>query len=140
MMKISQSKKQLKCCFNEYIELMIYQTSLCSIKILSSSSFFESLFANDWAFFFNCLLFIIFRLMIKVNESIKMLKNIFVSFVFTYKMTDSSDCSWLSLLIIISCFQSFSWFSSLWIRAFILVWMLWMCQNWLKLVNDLVEI
>ena len=37
MMKISQSKKQLKCCFNEYIKLMIYQISLCSIEILWKS-------------------------------------------------------------------------------------------------------
>ncbi len=47
MMKISQLKRQLKCCFNEYIELTIYQASLYLIEILNSSSFFESFFAND---------------------------------------------------------------------------------------------
>ncbi len=123
MMKISQSKRQLKCCFNEYmIELMIYQASLYSIKILSSSSFFESFFANDWAFLFDCSSFITFKSIIKVNESIRMLSDIFVSSVHTCKMTDLSDYLWLSLLIIISCLQSFSWFSSSWTRAFILIW------------------
>ncbi len=122
MMKISQSKKQLKCCFNEYIKLMIYQTSLCLIKILSSSSFFESLFANDWAFFFNCSSFIILRSIIKANKSIKMLKDIFISSVHTCRMIDSSDYSWLNLSTITSCFQSFFWFFSSWIKTFILIW------------------
>ncbi len=108
MMKISQLKRQLKCCFNEYIELMIYQASLYSIKILSSFSFFESFFANDWAFLFDYSSSITLRLMIKANESIRMLSDIFISSVHTCRMTDSSDYSWLSLLIITSCLQSFS--------------------------------
>ncbi len=122
MMKISQSKRQLKCCFNEYIELMIYQASLYSIEILSSSSFFESLFANDWAFLFNCLLPITLRSTIKANESIRMSSDIFVSSVHTCRMTDSSDYSWSSLSTITSCLQPSSWSSSSWTRAFILVW------------------
>ncbi len=124
MMKISQSKRQLKCCFNEYIELMIYQASLYSIEILSSFSFFESFFANNWAFLFDCSSFITLRSMIKANKSIKMLSNIFVSSVYTCRMIDSSDYLWLSLLTITSCFQSFSWLSSSWIRTFTLVWTL----------------
>ncbi len=92
------------------------------IKILSSSSFFESFFANDWAFLFDCSSFIIFRSTIKVNESIRMLSDIFVSSVHTCRMTDSSDYSWLSLLIITSYLQSSSWFSSSWTRAFTLIW------------------
>ncbi len=111
-MKISQSKRQLKCCFNEYIELMIYQASLYSIEILSLSSFFESFFTNDWAFRFDCSLSITLRSMIKANKSIRMLSDIFVSSVCTCRMTDSSDYSWLSLLTITSCLQSSSWFSS----------------------------
>ncbi len=122
MMKISQSKRQLKCCFNEYIELTIYQASLYLIEILSSSSFFESFFANDWAFLFDCLSSITLRSTIKANESIRMLSDIFVSFVHTCKTTGSSDYSWSSLSTITSCFQSFSWFSSSWTRAFILIW------------------
>ncbi len=122
MMKISQSKRQLKCCFNEYIKLTIYQASLYSIKILSSSLFFESFFANDWAFLFDCSSSIIFRSMIKANKSIRMLSDIFVSSVHTCRTTDSSDYSWSSLLTIMSCLQSSSWFSSSWTRAFILVW------------------
>ncbi len=102
MMKISQSKRQLKCCFNEYIKLMIYQASLYSIKILSSSSFFESFFVNDWAFLFDCSSFIIFRSMIKTNELIRMLSDIFISSVYTCKMIDLSDYLWLSLLTITS--------------------------------------
>ena len=103
---------------------MIYQASLYSIKILSSLSFSESFFTNDWAFLFNYSLFIILRSMIKANESIRMLKDIFISSVCTCRMTDSSDCSWSSLSTITSCFQSSSWFSSSWIRTFILVWAL----------------
>ncbi len=122
MMKISQSKRQLKCCFNEYIELTIYQASLYLIKILSLSSFFESFFANDWAFLFDCSSSITFRLMIKVNKLIRMSSDIFVSSVHICKMTDSNDYSWLSLLTITSCLQSFSWFSSSWTRTFILIW------------------
>ncbi len=122
MMKISQLKRQLKCCFNEYIKLTIYQASLYSIEILSLSSFFESLFANDWAFLFNCSSSIILRLMIKANKSIKMLSDIFVSSVCTCRTTDSSDYSWSSLLTIMSCLQSSSWLSSSWTRTFILIW------------------
>ncbi len=122
MMKISQSKRQLKCCFNEYIELTIYQASLYLIEFLSSSSFFESFFANDWAFLFDCSSSIILRSMIKANESIRMSSDIFVSSVHTCRTTDSSDYLWSSLLIIMSCFQSFSWSSSSWTRAFTLVW------------------
>ncbi len=122
MMKISQSKRQLKCCFNEYIKLMIYSALLYSIEILISSSFFESFFANDWAFLFNCSSFITLESTIKANESIKMLSDIFVSSVYTCRMIDSSDYSWLSLSTIMSCLQSFSWSSSSWTRAFILIW------------------
>ncbi len=122
MMKILQSKRQLKCCFNEYIELTIYQASLYSIEILSSSLFFESFFANDWAFLFNCSSSITFRSMIKANELIRILSDIFVSSVHTCRTTDSSDYSWLSLLTITFCFQSSSWFSSSWTRTFILIW------------------
>ncbi len=132
MMKISQSKKQLKCCFNEYIELTIYQASLYSIEILSSPSFFESLFANDWAFLFDCSLSIIFRSMIKANESIRMSSDIFVSSVHTCRTIDSSDYSWSSLLIITSCLQSFSWFSSSWTRIFTLVWALTLTSSSIK--------
>ncbi len=122
MIKISQSKKQLKCCFNEYIELTIYQASLYSIEILSSSSFFESFFANDWAFLFDCSSSITLRSTIKANKSIRMSSDIFVSSVYTCRTTDSSDYSWSSLSTITSCLQSSSWFSSSWTRTFILVW------------------
>ncbi len=122
MMKISQSKRQLKCCFNEYIELTIYQASLYSIEILSSPSFFESLFANDWAFLFDCSSSITFRLTIKANESIRMSSDIFVSSVHTCRTTDSSNYSWSSLSTITSCLQSSSWLSSSWTRTFTLVW------------------
>ncbi len=122
MMKISQSKRQLKCCFNKYIELMIYQASLYSIKIFSSSSFSESFFANDWAFLFDCSSFITFKSTIKANESIRMSSDIFVLSVHICRMTDLSDYSWSSLLIITSCSQSSSWFSSSWTRAFIFIW------------------
>ncbi len=129
---MSQSKRQLKCCFNEYIELMIYQTSLYLIEILSSSSFFESFFANDWAFLFNCSSSITFRLTIKANESIRMLSDIFVSSVYTCRMTDSSDYSWLSLLTIMFYLQSSHWFSSSWTKAFTLVWALTLTSSSMK--------
>ncbi len=122
MMKISQLKRQLKCCFNEYIKLMIYQASLYSIEILSLSSFFESFFANDWAFLFDCSSFITFRSMIKANKSIKMSSDIFVSSVHTCRITDSSDYSWSSLSTITFCLQSSSWSSSSWTETFTLVW------------------
>ncbi len=122
MMKISQSKRQLKCCFNEYIKLMIYQASLYSIKILSSSSFFESFFANDWAFLFDCSLSITLKSTVKANESIRMSSDIFISSVHTCRMTDSSDYLWSSLSTITSCLQSSSWLSSSWTRAFTLIW------------------
>ncbi len=122
MMKISQSKRQLKCCFNEYIELMIYQASLYLIEILSSPSFFESFFANDWAFLFDCSSPITLRSTVKANESIRMSSNIFISSVYTCRTTSSSDYSWLSLSTITPCFQSSSWLSSSWTRTFTLVW------------------
>ncbi len=132
MMKISQSKRQLKCCFNEYIKLTIYQASLYSIEILNSSSFFESFFANDWAFLFDCLSSITLRSTIKANESIRMSSDIFVSSVCTCRTTDSSDYSWSSLSTITSCFQSFSWSSSSWTRTFTLVWALILTSSSMK--------
>ncbi len=47
MTREPRRKKQLNCYFNEYIELTVYLTSSYSIKVLSSLSFFESLFVND---------------------------------------------------------------------------------------------
>ncbi len=136
MMKILQLKRQLKCCFNEYIELMIYQASLYSIEILSLSSFFESFFANDWAFLFDYSLFITFRSMIKANKSIRMSSNIFVLSVHICKTTDLSDYLWLSLLIITSCSQSFSWLSSSWTRTFILIWALTLTSSSMKVLTN----
>ncbi len=136
MMKISQSKRQLKCCFNEYIKLTIYQASLYSIEILSSSSFFKSFFANDWAFLFNCSSFITLRSTIKANESIRMLSDIFVSSVYTCRTTDSSDYSWLSLLTITSCFQSFSWLSSSWTRTFTFIWVSTLTSSSMKALTN----
>ncbi len=132
MMKISQLKKQLKCCFNEYIKLKIYQASLYSIEILSSSSFFESFFANDWAFLFNCSSSITFKLTIKANESIRMSSDIFDSSVHICRTTDLSDYLWLSLLTITFCHQSSSWVSSSWTRTFILVWVLTLTSSSMK--------
>ncbi len=60
--------------------------------------------------------------MIKVNKSIRMLKDIFDSSVHICKMIDLNDYSWLSLSTITSCSQSSSWLSSLWTRTFILIW------------------
>ncbi len=122
MMKKSQQKKQLNCCFNEYIKFMIYQTSLYLIEILSSLSFSESHFANDWAFFFNYSSSIIFKSMIKVNKSIRTSNNIFVSSVHICRMTDLNDCQWLNLLTTMLCSQSSTWLSSSWTRVFILIW------------------
>ncbi len=137
MMKILQSKRQLKYCFNEYIELMIYQASLYLIEILSSSSFSESLFVNDWAFLFDCLSPIIFRSTIKAKESIRMSSDIFVLSVHICRTTDLSDYSWSSLLTITSCSQSSSWLSSSWTRTFIFVWALTLTSSSMKaLAND----
>ncbi len=132
MMKISQSKRQLKCCFNQYIKLMIYQASLYSIEILSSSSFFESFFINDWAFLFDCSSSITLKSTIKANKSIRMLSDIFISSVCTCRMTDLSDYSWLSLSTITLCLQSSSWFSSSWTRAFTLIWALTLTSSSMK--------
>ena len=129
MMKISQSKRQLKCCFNEYIKLTIYQASLYLIEILSSSSFFESLFVNDWAFLFDCSSSITLKLMIKANKLIRMLSDIFVSSVHTCRMTDSSDYSWLSLLTITSCLQSF-FDSLLHEQELSFLYKLWLWHHW----------
>jgi len=103
---------------------MIYSASLYLTEIRNSSLFYESSFANDWAFLFNCSSSITFRSMIKANESIKMLSAICISSVHTCRTTDSSDYSWLSLSTITSCSQSSSWFSSSWTRTFILIWAL----------------
>ncbi len=103
-----------------------------SIKILNSSSFFESFFANNWAFLFDCSSSITLRSMIKANDSIRISSNIFVSFVCTCRMTDSSDYSWSSLSTITSCLQSSSWLSSSWTRTFTLVWALTLTSSSMK--------
>jgi len=92
------------------------------IEICNSSLYYESFFANNWAFFFNCSSFIIFKSMIKANKSIRTLSVIFDSSVHICKTTDLSDYSWSSLLIIMSCHQSSSWLFSSWTRTFILIW------------------
>ena len=92
------------------------------IEIHNLFLYYESFFANDWAFFFNCSSSIIFRSTIKVNELIRTSSDIFDSSVHICRMTDLSDYSWLSLLTITSCSQLFSWFYSSWTRAFILIW------------------
>ncbi len=132
MMKKSQLKEQRKCWFSKYIELMIYSASLYLTEICNSSLFYESLFANDWAFLFNCSSSIIFRSMIKANESIRTSSDIFDSSVHICRTTDLSDCSWSSLSTITSCHQSSSWFSSSWTRAFILVWTLTLMSSSMK--------
>ena len=115
---------------------MIYSASLYLTEIRNSSLFYESFFANDWAFLFNCSSFITFRSMIKANESIKMLSAICISSVHTCRTTDLSDYSWLSLSTITSCSQSSSWFSSSWTRTFILIWALILTSSSMKaLVN-----
>ncbi len=58
MMKISQSKRQLKCCFNEYIKLTIYQASLYSIEILSFNICRK--ISNSWHSFLRCLTMILY--------------------------------------------------------------------------------
>ncbi len=98
----------------------------------NSSSFFESFFANDWAFLFDCSSSITLRSMIKANESIRMSSDIFVSSVHTCRTTGSSDYSWLSLSTITSCLQSSSWLSSSWTRTFTLVWALTLTSSSMK--------
>ncbi len=122
MMKKLQLKEQRKCWFSEYIKLMIYSASLYLTEICNSSLFYESLFANDWAFLFDCSSSITLRSMIKANESIRMSSAICVSSIHTCRTTDSSDYLWSSLSTIMSCSQSSSWFSSSWTRTFILIW------------------
>jgi len=107
----------------------IYQTRNLSSFIVSdrdshSSLYYESFFANDWAFLFDCSSSIILKLMIKANESIRTSSDIFNSSVCICRTTDLSDYSWSSLSTITSCSQSSSWSSSSWTRAFILIWAL----------------
>ncbi len=132
MMKKSQLKEQRKCWFSEYIKLMIYSASLYLTEIRNSPLFYESFFANDWAFLFDCSSSIILRSTIKANESIRTLSAICVSSVRTCRTTDSSDYSWLSLSTITSCSQSSSWLSSSWTRTFILVWALTLTSSSMK--------
>ncbi len=70
--------------------------------------------------------------MIKVNELIRMSKDIFDSSVHICKITDLSDYSWSSLSTITSCSKSSSWLSSLWTRAFILIWALTLTSSSMK--------
>ncbi len=81
---------------------------IVQIETFNLSSFYESFFAKDWALIFNYSLSITLKSMIKVNESIRMLKDIFDSSVHTCRMTELSYYSWLSSLIIMLCSQSFS--------------------------------
>jgi len=102
------------------------------IEVCNSSLYYESFFANDWAFLFNCSSSIIFRSMIKVNKSIRISSDIFDSSVHICRTTDLSDYSWSSLLTITFYHQSFSWFSSSWTRTFILIWALILTSSSMK--------
>ncbi len=102
----------------------VYQTHDLSSFIVFNwdSQFIFILWKFLCKFLFDCSSFITLRLIIKVNESIRTLSDIFDSSVHICRMTDLNDYQWLSLLTITSCHQSSSWFSSSWTRVFILVW------------------
>ncbi len=120
------------------IDCMIYSVLLFWTKTFNSYQLCKKVFASDWESQLVYSQFIILKLMINWNKSIKML-NVNLEFTaITCRTTESNEYLWWNLATISISSWSLQWFSSTLIKNFILEWV--SIQIWLtmkQLVNDL---
>ncbi len=123
-MMTSQSKKRFESCYETSIDCMIYSVLLFWTKTLNSYQLCEKVFASDWESQLVYSQFIILRLMINWNESIKTLNTNLEFTAITCRMIELNEyLCWNSATISISS-RSLQWFSSTSIKNFTLEWVL----------------
>ncbi len=136
-MMTSQLKKRFESCYEMSINCMIYSVLLFRTETLNSYQLCERVFASDWESQLVYSQSIIQRLMIRWNESIKMLNANLEFTAITYRTTESNEYLWWNSATISISSQSSQWFLSTSIKIFTLEWV--SIQIWLttkSLVND----
>ena len=116
----SQLKKRFKSCYETSIDCMIYSVLLFRTETLNSYQLCEKVFASDWESQLVYSQFIILRLMINWNKSIKTLNANLEFIAITCRTTELNEYLWWSSVTISISSQSLQWFSSTSIKNFIL--------------------
>ncbi len=125
----SQLKKQFESCYETSINCMIYSVLLFWTETFNSYRLCERVFASDWESQLVYSQFIIWRLMIRWNESIKTLNANLESTAITCRITESNEYLWWNSATISISSQLSQWSFSTSIKNFILEWVL--IQIWL---------
>ena len=134
----SQLKKWFESCYETSIDCMIYSVLLFWTETLNSYRLCEKVFASDWESQLVYSQFIILRLMINRNESIKTLNANLESTAITCKTTKLNKYLWWSSVTISISSQSLQWFSSTSIKNFTFEWVSTQIRLTMKqLMNDL---
>ncbi len=115
-----QLKKQFKSCYETSIDCMIYSVLSFQKKTFNFYQLCKRVFASDWELQLVYSQFIILRLMINWNESIKTLNANLEFIAITCKMTKLNEYLWWNSTTISISFQSLQWFSSTLIKNFTL--------------------
>ncbi len=137
-MMTSQLKKWFKSCYETSINCMIYSVLLFWTETLNSYQLCEKVFASDWESQLVYSQFIILRLMINWNESIRMLNANLKSTAITCRMTELNEYLWWNSATISISSWSLQWLSSTSIKNFTLEWVLIQIRLTIKwLMNDL---
>ena len=134
----SQLKKWFESCYETSIDCMIYSVLLFWTETFNSYRLCEKVFASNWESQLVYSQFIILRLMINRNESIKMLNANLEFTAITCRTTESNEYLWWNLATISISSRSLQWFSSTSIKNFTLEWVSIQIRLITKqLVNDL---
>ena len=119
------------------IDCMIYSVLLFQTKTFNSYQLCERVFASDWESQLVYSQSIIWRLIIRRNESIKTLNTNLESTAITCRMTKSNEYLWWNSATISISSQSSQWSLSTSIKIFILKWVSIQIQLTMKLLmND----
>ncbi len=121
-----------------FINCMIYSVLLFQTKILNSYQLCERIFANDWESQLVYSQFIILKLTINQNKSIKMLNANLEFIAITCKTTELNEYLWWNSTTISIFSWLLQWFSSTSIKNFIFEWVSIQIRLTTKqLMNDL---
>jgi len=108
---ISQSKKQFESCYEMFINCMIYSVLLFRTETFNSYRLCEKVFASDWESQLVYSQFIILRLMINWNKSIKTLNANLNFTAITCRTTESNKYLWWNSATISISSRSLQWSS-----------------------------
>ncbi len=121
-MMTSQSKKRFESCYKTFIDCMIYSVLLFRTETFNSYRLCEKVFASDWESQLVYSQSIIWRLMIRRNESIKTLNANLKSTAITCRTTELNKYLWWNSATISISSQSSQWFLSTSIKIFTFEW------------------